>query len=99
MKTSDCKVLKIHKNLKKTKNAILTQVQTDRINLAIFLNKVKMSDYLSSMCRCEQTQKTAAHVIVHYQLYAEIRRELYESDRQMNIRVLISSAKKVQHLA
>ena len=95
MKTSDCKVLKIHKNLKKTKNTVFTQVQTNRINLVIFFNKVQMSDYFSSMCRCEQTQKTAVHVIAPCQLYVKIRRELCESDRQMNIRVLMSSAKEV----
>ena len=51
------------------------------------------------MCRCEQTQKTAAHVIAHCQLYAEIKKKLCRSDRQMNIRVLVNSVKKAQHLA
>ena len=42
---------KIHKELKKAESSVLTQIQTRRIGLVAFLNKVKVPNFPSSICQ------------------------------------------------
>src|SRR5947207_14080277 len=93
MSTSCCKILKTHKDLRKTESAVLTQIQTDQINLAAFFNKMQILNFLSSQCRCGQVQKTAAHIILHCSLYVKTRRRLCVPEERLNIRALVSFSK------
>ena len=60
---------------------------------------MQISDFLSSQCRCSQTQKTAAHIILHCSLYIKIRERLCALRERLNIKILVSSSKNAQTLA
>jgi hypothetical protein len=92
------RILKIHKDLKKAESAVLTQIRTGRIDLAAFLNKVRVPDYPSPACRCGQAQETAAHIIAHCQLYAEARRNLRGPDMRTDVRSLVSTSEGARRL-
>src|SRR5690348_67595 len=93
------KTLNLHKNFHKTKNAVLTQIQINKIDLTIFLNKMRVLDYFSSSCYCNLTQKTIAHVIAHCQLYAKTRINLQDSHTNLvDIKFLMSIVESVKHL-
>ena len=96
--TSCCKILKTHKDLRKAESAVLIHIWTDQIDLAAFLNKMQISDFLSFQCRCSQVQKTAAHIILHCLLYAETRERLCASEERLNIKILMSISKNAWYL-
>ena len=89
------KVLKTHKDLRKAESVVLTQIRTGWIDLAAFLNKMQVPDFLSFQCRCGQAQETAAHIILHCSLYAETRRRLCVSEEKLNIKILVNFSKNV----
>ena len=94
------KVVNLHKNLHKAESAVLTQIQTRRIGLVVFLNKVQVSDHPSRVCQCSQANETAAHIIVHCTRFSEAHSSLRDYHTGLiDLKSLVDTAKGVQHLA
>jgi hypothetical protein len=94
------KVLQLHKNLHKAESSMLTQIQTGRIGLAAFLNKMRVPDYPSPMCRCGQLAETATHIIAHCRLYEDDCSSLRESrSGWVNMKSLVGTPERAEQLA
>ena len=100
MNSSKHSMLKLHKNLQKMKNALITQIRTECIELTVFLNKANILSYKTSTCQCDQVRKTAAHIIVHCFRFAEIRHLLENSNTdQLDLQALTDTSESTQQLA
>ena len=69
------------------------------IELAAFLNKTHVSDFLSLVCSCDQIRETAEHVIAHYNKFTECRAVLQNSHtEQLDIKSLIVDSESAARL-
>src|SRR6266496_5269392 len=99
MKSLNHNVLKLHQDLCKAESFLIMQIYSDCIDLAVFLNKINVSDYKLLMCQCDQAQETVTHVIIHCFRFVKIRHILKDSiTNQLNIQILISMSADIQHL-
>jgi len=79
---------------------VITQIQTECIELAAFLNKIQVMSFSTSVCSCSQARKTAVHVIVHCERFAGCRERLQDPCTEMlNIKALVEKPEQVQLLA
>ena len=99
VKSLNHNILKLHKNLCKAESSLIMQICSECIDLVTFLNKMKVSDFKTLMCQCDQAWETAAHVIVHYFRFAETRHLLKNlSTDQLNLQDLMNTAAEIQWL-
>ena len=79
------------------KSILITQIKTECIELTVFLNKAKISEYEMLTCQCSQVRKTAAHVIMHCFRFTEIRHllENFITD-QLDLQVLTDMSAEIQ---
>ena len=69
---------------------MITQIQTEHIGLAAFLNKAQVVGFSTPVCLCGQARETAAHVIVHCERFAGCRERLQDPCTEMlNIKALM----------
>jgi hypothetical protein len=88
----------IHHELCKKLSFIITQIRTEKIGLADFLHKQKISDFDFSLCEYKQVRETAEHVIRWCSKYASAKLTL-NLDQEVTLRELTSSAKKAKQLS
>ena len=69
-------MLKLHKELSKTQNFIIIQLQSDKTELTVFLHKKKIFDIFFSDCFCKRDRETSKHVIIHCIKHSEMHRKL-----------------------
>jgi hypothetical protein len=89
----------IHVGLRKAESSILTQIRTGRIGLAAFLNRARVPDFPSPMCRCGQAEETASHVIAHCPRFTDQRRGLAGPAGRTDVRTLVGTVKGGKRLA
>ena len=96
----NCKIVKLHAKLQKIESAIITQICIECIDLAAFLNKIRMPGFLLLVCSCGQAREIALHVIAHYERFVGCRRVLLDPHtRQLDIKGLVSKPEYTPKLA
>lgn len=63
-------VAKLHKNLKREQNFIVTQIRIEKNDLRVFLHKRNVLDFNSSNCDCDRDWEIADHVMLHCVRYS-----------------------------
>ena len=82
------------------KSALIIQIRTECIELAVFLNKVKVLEYKMPTCQCSQAREMTTHVIVHCFRFAETRHLLENSiTDQLDLQALTDTPAGIQQLA
>ena len=86
-------------NLCKAESSLIMQICFSCINLTVFLNKMRVSDYESFMCQYDQAWETVIHIIIHCFRFAEIKHILKNFiTNQLNIQILTDMSANIQHL-
>ena len=92
-------MFKLHQDLCKTKSFLIIQICFNHINLTIFLNKIKISDYKSFTCWYSQAWETITYIISHCSRFIKIRYILkFFITNQLNIQILTNMTADIQHL-
>lgn len=97
LRTARKKMIWIHTRLHKVQISILTQIWTRKIDLTIFLHKMQVSKYSSSICSCEQALETSSHVTIYCLRFRQARVEILINDA-INYRTLLSTIEEAYQL-
>ena len=92
--------LKLHSRLHKAESAVITQIRTECIGLAAFLNKARVPDFPSLVCQCGRARETARHVILHCNRFMAARHKIADPrSGVVDLKSLLSCAVGSRQLA
>ena len=93
-KDIDNKMIQLHQNFVKTKNALATQIRIENVKLTNFLYNRRISEINSSTCFYDHQKQTMKHIIVSCSLHD--RTEIENEMKTMNYRFLINTAAELK---
>ena len=88
---------KIHTDLRKKLSFIITQIQTEKIELTSFLHFMKISEFNTNQCECNQEWETVTHVIKWCRKYMK-HRHILDLDQSTTFKKLINMLKRIKTL-
>jgi hypothetical protein len=90
------KRLKLHRVLTKSKNAFVTHMRIERIELADYLFFRRVFIVLSSDCFCDYSRQTFKHVLLFCMNRATNRQRMFRVDETTNLRKLLNIEKRLK---
>jgi hypothetical protein len=76
-------VLKKFKRMTRSKNAIIVQVRTNKIELRNYLHKIKTAEF--SRCSCEARKQTMHHTLLKCSKFDDLRKKMWANKRETNL--------------
>ena len=86
--------IRLHEGLTKAQSSLATQIRCEKIGLADFLHRQRVSTVSSSACQCGWHSQTAKHVIMFCTNYS--RDDMLAAVRTTDYRRMINSNKKLK---
>ena len=65
----------LHKNVKRAKSSLITQIRTGKIGLKAFLHSRGVSGIMDEYCECGSQKETVRHILIECKLFHKRRRE------------------------
>jgi hypothetical protein len=90
------KRLKLHDNLFKIESSLVTQMRTNRIELAKYLFHRRVFIIVISACFCDWLRQTLKHVMLFYLNHSRTRESMLLVAETQNLRRLLNINKKVR---
>jgi hypothetical protein len=90
------KRLKLHDNLFKTESSLVTQMRTNRIELAKYLFHRRVLIIVISACSCDWLRQTLKHVVLFCLNHSRTRESMLLVAETQNLRRLLNISKRVR---
>jgi hypothetical protein len=81
-------VLKKFKKMTRSKNAIIVQIRTNKIELKNYFHKIKTIEF--SRCSCEVRRQTMHHTLLKSSKFDDLRKKMWTNKRETNLLTLLN---------
>ncbi len=80
-------VLKKLKRMTRSKNAIIVQARTDKIELRDYFHKIRAIEF--SRCSCKARRRTMHHTLLKCSKFDDLREKMWTNKRETNLMILL----------